>query len=70
MKNARQNVECSIDKLNEIHQDLTNATETVENPQTKKDIEKELHKIDELKNCMSDIAHKLRDDVHYHGKMH
>ncbi|PAB57035.1 hypothetical protein [Anaeromicrobium sediminis] len=62
-KNARQNVEDSLNKLNQVESDLTNAVEMVENPNAKKKMKKVLRKVNNMTNSMEGITNQLSDDT-------
>ncbi|WBW95494.1 hypothetical protein [Oceanirhabdus sp. W0125-5] len=61
-RNAHQNVQSSINELKNIEQNLTNATQTVENPRTKEMIQNELTNVQAMINKCESIENILATD--------
>ncbi len=61
-RNAHQNVQSSINELKNIEQNLSNATQTVENPRTKEMIQNELSNVQAMINKCESIEGILATD--------
>lgn len=61
-RNAQQNVELSLNELKNVQQQLSDATQTVENPQTKNRIENELNSVNSMISECQNIANTLATD--------
>lgn len=60
-KNARQNLEETCNSLRNIQENLMDASDTVENPNTKKRIQNQLHSIEECLGECKEITSLLRE---------
>ncbi|MCT4596242.1 MAG: hypothetical protein N4A57_18505 [Anaeromicrobium sp.] len=66
-RNAKQNLQGCLNKLDQIKNDLTNASGTIENPNTKKKIEEELKKVDAMIDSTKGIVSNVVQEKHSGG---